>query len=168
MFFFCYLVITSPWKRTGHFNWTNLIPFTQDALCQVWLKFAQWFWRRRWKCEKFTTTTTTTRTNNEQILIRKAHLSLRLRWAKTCQKGSYLQSPAFSLQTQIIFINEASKGSIIYEHWPPSMNFKWLSSISRAIFKIMFRELSIIRILKSVRKIIKRKRKYFNIRVILL
>ena len=23
------------------------IPFTQDALCQVWLKLAQWFWRRR-------------------------------------------------------------------------------------------------------------------------
>ena len=22
------------------------IPFTQDALCQVWLKLAQWFWRR--------------------------------------------------------------------------------------------------------------------------
>ena len=26
----------------------------KDALCQVWLKLAQWFWRRRWKCEKFT------------------------------------------------------------------------------------------------------------------
>ena len=24
-----------------------------DTLCQVWLKLAQWFWRR-WKCEKFT------------------------------------------------------------------------------------------------------------------
>ena len=42
----------------------------------------QWFWRRRWKCEKFTTTTTTTTTDNRQILIRKAHLSLGLRWAK--------------------------------------------------------------------------------------
>ena len=36
----------------------------------------------RWKCEKFTTTTTTTTTDNGQILIRKANLSLRLRWAK--------------------------------------------------------------------------------------
>ena len=29
-------------------------PSPKDALCQVWLKLAQWFWRRRWKCEKFT------------------------------------------------------------------------------------------------------------------
>mgnify|MGYP003685984603 CR=1 FL=1 len=26
----------------------------KDALRQVWLKLAQWFWRRIWKCEKFT------------------------------------------------------------------------------------------------------------------
>ena len=26
----------------------------KDTLWQVWLKLAQWFWRRRWKCEKFT------------------------------------------------------------------------------------------------------------------
>ena len=57
-------------------------PLPKDALCQVWLKLAQWFWRRRWKCEKFTTTSTTTMTNKGQILIRKAHLSLWLRWAK--------------------------------------------------------------------------------------
>ena len=25
-----------------------------DALYQVWLQLALWFWRRRWKCEKFT------------------------------------------------------------------------------------------------------------------
>ena len=24
-------------------------PSPKDALCQVWLKLAQWFWRRRWK-----------------------------------------------------------------------------------------------------------------------
>ena len=29
-------------------------PLPKDALCQVWLKLAQWFCRRRWKCEKFT------------------------------------------------------------------------------------------------------------------
>ena len=26
-------------------------PSPKDALCQVWLKLAKWFWRRRWKCE---------------------------------------------------------------------------------------------------------------------
>ena len=29
-------------------------PSPKDALCKLWLKLAQWFWRRRWKCEKFT------------------------------------------------------------------------------------------------------------------
>ena len=45
------------------------------------------FFRRLWKCEKFTTTTMTTTTttmDNEQILIRKAHLGLWLGWAKNC------------------------------------------------------------------------------------
>ena len=36
-------------------HWNKLeSPSPKDALCQVWLKLAQWFWRRRWKCEKFT------------------------------------------------------------------------------------------------------------------
>ena len=70
----CYFVIISPWKRTGFFIRTNLNPlhpsmlcasfveigpvvlektfnfrqciFVND-LCKVWLKLAQWFWRRR-------------------------------------------------------------------------------------------------------------------------
>ena len=29
-------------------------PSPGDAFCQVWFKFTQWFWRRRWTCEKFT------------------------------------------------------------------------------------------------------------------
>ena len=29
-------------------------PLLKDALCQVWLKLAKWFWNRRWKCEKLT------------------------------------------------------------------------------------------------------------------
>ena len=69
------------------------ISFIQGCFVpSLWLKLAQWVWRRRKKCEKFTTTTTTkpttttttTTTDNEQIVIRKAHLSLWLRWAKTC------------------------------------------------------------------------------------
>ena len=30
------------------------IPLPRDAMCQVWLKLAKWFWRRNRKCEKFT------------------------------------------------------------------------------------------------------------------
>ena len=63
-------------------------PSPKDALYQVWLKLAQWFWRRRRKCEKWMTTMLTTmlKTDNNQIVVRKAHLSLRFVWAR---KGSY-------------------------------------------------------------------------------
>ena len=37
----------------------------KNALFQVWLQLAQWFWSRRRKCEKFTTTTTTTTTTRK-------------------------------------------------------------------------------------------------------
>ena len=71
---FHYFVIISPWERAGPFIWTKReSPSPKDALCQVLLKLAQWFWRRWWKCEKLTMTTTTT-TDNGQILIRKASL----------------------------------------------------------------------------------------------
>ena len=43
-----------------------------NALYQVWLKLSQWFRRRSWKCEKFTTKTT----DNEQILIRKLKITV--------------------------------------------------------------------------------------------
>ena len=54
------------------------IAFIQDALCQVWLKLAQWFWRRSCKCKKFQTDSQTDR----QQAIRKAHLIFLLRLAK--------------------------------------------------------------------------------------
>ena len=83
--YFRYFVIISPCKGVRPFYFNKLeSPLLKNALCQVWLKLAQCFWRRRWKSEKFTamSTTTTTTTDNRQILIRKIHLSLRLRWAK--------------------------------------------------------------------------------------
>ena len=53
-------------KRQGTSLEQTWIHFTQkstsskDALCLDWLKLVQWFWSRRWKCEKFTTTMRTT------------------------------------------------------------------------------------------------------------
>ena len=45
--YFRYFVIISPWKRVGHFIWTNLNPlYPKIALCQVWLKLTHWFWTR--------------------------------------------------------------------------------------------------------------------------
>ena len=45
--YFYYFQIISPLRRVWPFIWTNLNPFTQNVLFQVWLKLDQWFWRRR-------------------------------------------------------------------------------------------------------------------------
>ena len=44
-----YLVIISPPTRAGPAIHLNILesPSPKDALCQVWLMLAQWFWRRR-------------------------------------------------------------------------------------------------------------------------
>ena len=64
-------------------------PSPGDTSFQVWLNLAQWFWRRRWKCEKFTERwidrqtagRTDKQTDDGRQVIRKAHLSFQLRWA---------------------------------------------------------------------------------------
>ena len=44
-----------PLEKGGALHLNKLeSPSAKDALCQVWLKLAQWFWRRRRKCEKVT------------------------------------------------------------------------------------------------------------------
>ena len=78
LMYFRYFVFTFLCKKAGPFIWKNWNPLTKDALCQVWLKLPKRFWRRRRKCEKFTTTPTTSMmTDNRQILIRKANQSWR-------------------------------------------------------------------------------------------
>ena len=53
-----------PLEKGGALHLNKLeSPSPKDALCQVWLNLAQWFWRRSWKCEKFT---------DRQQAIRKA------------------------------------------------------------------------------------------------
>ena len=43
-----------PLEKSGGPSFELESPLPKDALCQVWLKLAQWFWRKRRKCEKFT------------------------------------------------------------------------------------------------------------------
>ena len=62
------------WEGCGPSFEQTWIPFTQGYFVP---KLAQWFWRRRRKCVKFTDR----RTDRRQV-IRKAHLSFQLRWAK--------------------------------------------------------------------------------------
>ena len=86
---FCYFGIISPWKRAESQS-------PKDALCQVWLKLASWFWRWKLFINVFLlfhnylpldpslelTWITFTQESFVPSLIRKAHLNLRLRWAK--------------------------------------------------------------------------------------
>jgi hypothetical protein len=65
------LIISPLFKQT----W---IPSSKNNLCQVWLKLAQWFWRRSQKCKSFQTSGQT----DGQRVIRKANLSFQLRLAK--------------------------------------------------------------------------------------
>ena len=46
--YFRYVLIISPWKYGKALNLNKPeSPSPKDALCQVWLKMSQWFWRRR-------------------------------------------------------------------------------------------------------------------------
>jgi hypothetical protein len=67
---------------TLHLNKTESPP-SKDNLCQDWLKLAQWFWRRSWKCKSL-------QTDNGQQVIGIAHLSFQLMWAKHYKRAEKL------------------------------------------------------------------------------
>ena len=79
-------------------------PSPRDTLCQVWLKLGQWFWRRGRKCEKFYRQTDRWmegQTDDGWQVIRKAHLSFQLRWAKNANTMGLKMSttPSITMQT---------------------------------------------------------------------
>ena len=63
--FFCLLLLSPLGKRCGPSFEQIEIPSLNDALYHVWLKWAQWFWRSRKECEKFTITM---KTDNGQLI----------------------------------------------------------------------------------------------------
>ena len=62
-----------PGVHLPHMNNFGSLP-PKDDPHQVWLKSANRFWRRRWKCKKLT--------DDGRKRMAIAHWSLRLRWAK--------------------------------------------------------------------------------------
>ena len=109
-------------RRVLHLNQLES-PSPKEVMCQVWLNLAKWFWRRRWKCEKFMTIMPKTMTDIGQILIRKAHWSLQLRWAKNQRLVfSHIQYTSTSvrlshLSTQsVIFISSLNLGLVDDRH----------------------------------------------------
>ena len=80
---FCYFVIFSPWKRAGLFIWTNLNPLHPRMLC------AKFGWNLPSGSEEEDENVKSLRQQRGRrqrrwtfFFIRKAHLSLRLRWDK--------------------------------------------------------------------------------------
>ena len=72
---FAILFLFPLWKRAGPSFELSWITFTQGCFVP---SLVQWFWRRRWQCEKFMTTTTTNTltkltSDNRQILIKKSY-----------------------------------------------------------------------------------------------
>ena len=101
--YFRYFIIISPWKS----------PSPKDALCKVWLKLAQWFCRRRWKCEKFTDRWTDGQTE--------------LRWAKRT-KIFYQHDVWFSLHVYWRIVNYVGTLDLCHTRESFSESF-WLTSV---------------------------------------
>jgi hypothetical protein len=90
---FLLFAIISPWRKAIPFILTIYNPLPKDDLCQVWLKLAQWFWRRSRKCKSLQTDERTDgQTDDGQRVIRIAHLSFQLRWAKNFTKLFFCNS----------------------------------------------------------------------------
>jgi hypothetical protein len=60
---FCYISPLGE-RQSPSFEQT-WIPSPKDDLCQVWLKLAQWFWKRSRKCKSFTDRQTTDKRRSE-------------------------------------------------------------------------------------------------------
>ena len=94
--YFCHFLI-SPWKNGVALHLKKIeSPSPKDALCQVWLKLAQWFWRRRWKVNRWMDR----RTDNRKQVIRKAHWAFSW-WAKNRQ--GEITSVSWGTQTSVSF-----------------------------------------------------------------
>ena len=97
-------------------------PSPKDAMRQVWLKLTQWFWRRKWKCEKFMTATTTTTTTAADKFW-----SEKLTWAfGSGELKKIIQSMAFSsydiIRNQHDWCNLIVNGNVI-----------WISSVKHTM-----------------------------------
>ena len=112
--------IISPWKRAWPFIWTNLkIPFTQGCFVPSLVEIGPVVLEKMKMWKVTTTTTRATTTDYRQIVNRKAHLSLQLRWViGVAQIQSHTKNPT-------IFHTNAICSST---------NFKWSHNVPRHFY----------------------------------
>jgi hypothetical protein len=76
----CHLLLLSPLGEGQSPSFDQFrTPSPKDDLCQIWLKLAQWFWRRSRKYKSLQTNGRTDRQTDRQRAIRIAHLSFQVR-----------------------------------------------------------------------------------------
>ena len=80
--YFCYFTIISPWKRAGSFIWTNLNPLHPGCFVPSLVEIDTVVLEKKMKMWKVYNNDNNNIDRQQTNLIRKAHLSLRLRWAK--------------------------------------------------------------------------------------
>ena len=88
---FAFLWLSPLWRKVGPSFEQTWIPFTQGCFQSSLVEIGQRFWRRSRKCEKLTDGRTDRQMDDGRQVIRIAHLSFQLRWAKNCS-GSYKQN----------------------------------------------------------------------------
>ena len=88
-------------------------PSLRDALCQVWLKLVPCFWKRRWKCKKLADGQTDGQIDGQQLVIRKAHLSFLLRWAKKIPWTLDSNTPPLLIFLDLPLIDALCQGLVV-------------------------------------------------------
>ena len=138
--YFHYFIIISPWKRAGPFIWTNLNPLHPGILCA---KFGS-NWpttdlekkMKMWKVYRQTNGRTDGRTDDGRQVIRKAHLSFQLRWAKKAKHMNMMPHPPRRFQGNINTMLKCITASwrnqltanytfIVHNIWYCRQDFKW-------------------------------------------
>ena len=99
----------------------NKLESLHSRMLCVKLKLVQWFWRRRWDCENSQTHGRTDRrtdrmserqTDDGPEVIRKAHLSFQLRWAKNI--STINQFVRLETIIRYAFVHREHAGSIFF------------------------------------------------------
>ena len=125
--YFCYFVIISPWKGAGPFIWSTWIPFTQRCFVSSLVEIGPVVLKKKMKMWKVNNNDDD---NDGQMLIRKAHLSLWLRWANKNQPPICNHN---SKSLQNLFFTKYGHNKVIFELLEFFINNFWIWKVPQHI-----------------------------------
>ena len=103
--YFYYFVIISPWKRVLSYILINLNPQRPRMFVPSLVEMAQWFLRKRWKCEKFTDRWMDRRTDGQTTGDQISSLELKAQLSLKPLHDTFKQVKMTLLQQEIISRN---------------------------------------------------------------